>query len=81
MKRIDNGSLPIFRTAKTDSLSVFIPRQFVWEGISTGHEEKYYQLKDQRYLGEESFNDRIEIEEKDPENWVYDISLGAISQG
>ncbi len=55
-------------------------QQFVWEGISTGHEEKYYQLKDQRYLGEESFIDRIEIENKDPENWVYDISLGAISQ-
>ncbi len=55
-------------------------RQFVWEGISTGHEEKYYQLKDQRYLGEESFIDRIEIGKKEPESWIYDISLGAISQ-
>ena len=55
-------------------------RQFVREGISTGHEEKYYQVKDQRYLGEESFIDRVEIEKKESEGWVYDISLGAISQ-
>ena len=55
-------------------------RQFVWEGISRGHEEKYYQVKDQRYLGEESFIDRIETEKKESEEWVYDISLGVIAQ-
>jgi chromosomal replication initiation ATPase DnaA len=55
-------------------------RQFVWEGISTGHEEKYYQVKDQRYLGEDSFIDRIERERKEAGNWVYDIALGTISQ-
>jgi putative transposase len=55
-------------------------RQFVWEGISSGHEEKYYQVKDQRYLGEESFVDRIETERQEPGSWVYDVSLEAISQ-
>jgi len=55
-------------------------RQFVWEGISSGHEEKYYQVKDQRYLGEESFVDRIETERQERESWVYDVSLEAISQ-
>ena len=55
-------------------------RQFVWEGISSGHEEKYYQVKDQRYLGGESFIDRVEKERREPEGWVYDIPLEAISQ-
>jgi putative transposase len=55
-------------------------RQFVWEGISSGHEEKYYQVKDQRYLGEESFVNRIETERQEPEGWIYDVSLEAISQ-
>jgi putative transposase len=54
-------------------------RQFVWEGISSGHEEKYYEVKDQRYLGGESFIDRVENERKELEDWVYDILLDAIS--
>jgi len=53
-------------------------RQFVWEGISAGHEERYYQVKDQRYLGEESFVERIELERKETEGWVYDVPLEAI---
>jgi len=54
-------------------------RQFVWEGISRGHDERYYRVKDQRYLGEEDFIDRVERKGKGPENWVYDIPLEAIS--
>jgi REP element-mobilizing transposase RayT len=64
----DNGSLARRRY-----------RQFVWEGISTGHEAKYYQVKDQLYLGGESFIERIEIEKKEVEPWAYEISLEAIS--
>jgi len=55
-------------------------RQFVWEGISSGHDERYYQVKDQRYLGEEGFIDRVERESKEPEGWVYDIPLEGISR-
>jgi REP element-mobilizing transposase RayT len=54
-------------------------RQFIWEGVSSGHEEKYYEVKDQRYLGRESFIDRVETEKKKLEDWVYDIPLDAIS--
>jgi len=54
-------------------------RQFVWEGISEGHEEKYYQVKDQRYLGEDDFIDHIEFEKEKSQGWVYDIPLEAIS--
>jgi chromosomal replication initiation ATPase DnaA len=37
-------------------------------------------VKDQRYLGEESFVERIEMQRKEPQSWVYDIPLEAISQ-
>ncbi|MEW6377014.1 MAG: transposase, partial [Thermodesulfobacteriota bacterium] len=46
-------------------------RQFVWEGVSIGHQKKYYEVKDQRYLGEDSFIDRIKEGKKEPEIWVY----------
>jgi len=55
-------------------------RRFVWEGITDGHEKKYYQVKYQRYLGEDAFVERIETERKEPEDWVYEIPLEAISR-
>jgi len=55
-------------------------RQFVWEGIPSGHQEKYYEVKDQRYLGEDSFINQIEAERGKGENWVYEVPLEAISQ-
>ena len=55
-------------------------RQFVWKGISEGHEEKYYQVKDQRYLGEDGFIEQIKTTEKESESWFYDIPLEAISK-
>jgi REP element-mobilizing transposase RayT len=54
-------------------------RRFVWEGIGAGHEEKYYELKDQRYLGKESFIDSIQGETRERDSWVYDVPLEAIS--
>src|SRR4030043_26348 len=55
-------------------------RQFVWEGIPSGHQKKYYEVKDQRYLGEDSFINQIEAEKGKGENWVYEVPLEAISQ-
>ena len=55
-------------------------RRFVWEGISGGHEEKYYRVKDQRYLGEDSFIERVEKERKEPQSWVYEVPIEAISE-
>lgn len=55
-------------------------RKFVWEGISSGHEKKYYEVKDQRYLGEDAFIERIETgEKKEAGDWVYEIPLEGIS--
>ena len=53
-------------------------RRFVWEGISRGHDEKYYRVKEQRYLGEEEFIDRVEVKGKEPAGWVYEVPLEAI---
>ena len=55
-------------------------RRFVWDGMTGGHEKKYYQVKDQRYLGEDAFIERIERERKEAEDWVYEIPLNAISR-
>jgi hypothetical protein len=55
-------------------------QRFIWEGISSGHEEKYYRVKDQRFLGEDTFVERIEKERKEPQGWVYEVPLEAISE-
>ena len=55
-------------------------RRFVLEGLQSGHQGKYYEVKDQRFLGEDSFIDRIEVEKKDGEDAVYDIPIEVISQ-
>jgi chromosomal replication initiation ATPase DnaA len=52
----------------------------VSEGISGGHEKKYYQLKNQRYLGEDAFIERIETEGKKSEDWTYEIPLKVIGR-
>ena len=43
------------------------------------HEKKYYEVKDQRYLEEESFIDRIEGQKREVENAVYDVSIEVIA--
>ena len=55
-------------------------RRFVLEELQSGHQEKYYEVKDQRFLGEDSFIDDIEIEKGDRENTVYDLPIEVIAQ-
>src|SRR4030067_2682380 len=55
-------------------------RRFVVEGLPSGHPGKYDAVKDPRFLGEDSFMDRIEVEKKDGEVAVYDIPKEVISQ-
>ncbi len=55
-------------------------RRFVREGIRGGHEEKYYQVKDQRYLGEDTFIERIENEREKRDDWIYEIPLEEIAR-
>jgi REP element-mobilizing transposase RayT len=55
-------------------------RRFVIEELDSGHQEKYYKVKDQRFLGEDSFIDRIEVEKRGGENAVFDIPIEVIAQ-
>ena len=41
--------------------------QYMEEGLGTGHEEKYYQTADQRFLGDEHFIEEIASRAKDKE--------------
>ena len=55
-------------------------REFILEEVSSGHQEKFYKVKDQRYLGDESFINRVESETKGKENVVYDIPIEVIAR-
>jgi putative transposase len=55
-------------------------RAFVLEGVQGGHQERYYEVKDQRYLGEESFIERVEKEAKVSEERVYDLPVDLIAR-
>jgi len=43
--------------------------QFVEEGLGSGHEEKYYQTTDQRFLGDEGFVAEVATKSRDNEIW------------
>jgi hypothetical protein len=55
-------------------------RKFVMERLDGGHEGKYYEVKDQRYLGDESFIDRIEGQKREAENAVYDVRIEDVAR-
>jgi len=55
-------------------------RHFVWEGLKERHQEKYYKVKDQRYLGEDEFVEKIEGMRKSAEGGYWEIPLEEISR-
>jgi len=55
-------------------------RRFVLQELHSGHQEKYYEVKDQHFLGEDSFVDSIEVEKRDRENTVYNIPIEVIAR-
>jgi len=54
-------------------------RQFVADGMDRGHEQKYYRVKDQRYLGEDEFVEKIEGLKKSHEPSYWEVSLEKIA--
>lgn len=46
--------------SKRKNQAVAAYERFVLDGIEQGHQEDYYQVKEQRYLGDEEFVDRVE---------------------
>ncbi len=41
-------------------------RRFVLAGVTEGHKEEYYEVIDQRFLGTETFGQRLQVMEPDP---------------
>jgi len=54
-------------------------RQFIQEGLTEVHQEKYYKVKDQRYLGEDEFVEGIEGQKKSHEPVYWEIALEEIA--
>ncbi|GAI74955.1 unnamed protein product [marine sediment metagenome] len=53
--------------------------RFVKGRMGQGHREDFYELKDQRFLGEEEFVDNVHRRLNEESPFVYDISLGQIA--
>ncbi|MDI6754616.1 MAG: hypothetical protein QME78_09525 [Thermodesulfobacteriota bacterium] len=49
-------------------------RQFVLDGLPMGHQKKYYEVKDQRYLGEDEFIDQIERKKTSVDPAIFEIN-------
>jgi len=55
-------------------------REFILEGLDGGHQEKFYEVKDQRYLGDEDFINRIEDQKRRAKSVIYDIPIENIAR-
>ncbi len=55
-------------------------RHFVLEGLKESHQEKYYRVKDQRYLGGDEFVERIEKIKRSPEEGYWEIPMEEIAR-
>jgi putative transposase len=53
--------------------------QFVLAGLALGHQKKYYEVKDQRYLGEDEFIDGIERQKASSYPGIFEIPMKDIS--
>jgi REP element-mobilizing transposase RayT len=53
-------------------------REFVVDGLDRGHERKYYQVKDQLYLGEDEFVDKVEGLKKSHEPSYWEVPVEKI---
>ena len=53
---------------------------FILEDRNSGHQERFYEVKDQRYLGEEEFIGRIEKGKESRESVVYEIPIEVIAR-
>ena len=62
-----------FSDVKGRAIRAFV--RFVKSQMAVGHREDLYQVRDQRFLGDEDFVDRVARERKDGPSYVYDISI------
>jgi len=55
-------------------------QQFVLEGVSEVHQEKYYKVKDQRYLGGDEFVEKVESLKRGSEPVFWEIAIEEIAR-
>ncbi|MBI5967013.1 MAG: hypothetical protein HY882_04025 [Deltaproteobacteria bacterium] len=72
------ADLVLSQFGKNRSLAHRRYQQFVLDGLTAGHQEKYYKVKDQRYLGEDEFVEKIEGLRKSHEPAYWEIPLAEI---
>ncbi len=77
-ERLIDSDMVLIQFSKKESLARKRYRQFVSEGIERGHEEKYYQVKDQRYLGEDEFVDKVESIKRSHEPCYWEVPVARI---
>jgi putative transposase len=61
-------------------------QRFVLDGIGEGHKEEYYEVEDQRFLGQEGFSDKIKTQLTTEEDFFrprkpLSAMLGALAKG
>jgi REP element-mobilizing transposase RayT len=62
-----------FSDVKGKAIRAFV--RFVKGQVAAGHRDDLYRVRDQRFLGSESFVERVERERNDGPSYVYDISI------
>jgi len=55
-------------------------RQYLIEGLGLGHEDRFYEVKDQRFLGRDEFVERIEHEKDKRGSVLYEVSIEEITR-
>jgi hypothetical protein len=60
---------------RTKSLAQKGYNEFVRDGLTLDHQAKYYEVKDQRFLGEQEFLERIESKKATDESVLFEIPL------
>ena len=72
--------LVLSQLGKSKNLARRRYRQLVLDGLPMGHQVKYYEVKDQRYLGKDEFIDKIERIKSNADPAIFEISMEEIAR-
>ena len=79
-KNIVDCGMVLSQLGRSKALARRRYRHFILEGLKEGHQEKFYRVKDQRYLGEDEFVEKIEEMRKSPEGGYWEIPMEEIAR-
>jgi len=70
-----DGSFVLSQFSDIKWRAIRVYERFVRGQMAVGHREDLYRVRDQRFLGDEGFVDRVVRERKDGPSYVYDILI------